>query len=52
MLTRFLLPSMMMVVLLILGNQRRWVWRLEWDILSPTIGSFPHNSHFNAFSFD
>jgi hypothetical protein len=51
MLIRFLLPSITMVVLLMLGYQRRWVWRLEWDTLSPTSGSFPHNSHFNDFSF-
>jgi hypothetical protein len=51
MLTRFFLPSITTVALVILGIQRLAVWRLEWETLSPTIGSLPHNSHFNAFSF-
>jgi hypothetical protein len=41
-----------MVVVLRFGSQRRLVWRLEWETLFPNCGPFPHNSHFNVFSFD
>ena len=52
MVNRFLLPFVTIVVVWRLGSQRRLVWRLEWDTLCPNCGPFPHNSHFNFFSFD